>query len=120
MILTAFLEKMMKAKSATLRQLDEVQIEQLLNLMSEGDPKARKLVIDLVVHFGEQGIMGQNMIALLAAFHSIGFRGQALIQAFEAKDYDLKETCYGGIFALIHSQFPFVNDPFAKPEVEAG
>lgn len=120
MILTDFIEMLRAAADKTGGQqfMSNEQLKQLFDAMAEGDPKAKRIVENLVLQSAGRGVTGEFLVALLAGLHSIGFRGQALIQAFEANDYSFDRTWSRGIFALIRSEFPFIQDPFT-PESEA-
>ncbi len=94
--------------------MNEADFEQVLNALSEGDAKARKIIDEVIVQLGKRGVHGENMLFALAAFHKLGFRGPAVVQAFEANHFCFERTYYRGVFAVIRSEFPFIKDPFAE------
>ena len=113
MILIEVIEKILKQREsqAARNVVSDESIARMMAMMHGGDPKAKRIVGDLLFQFGKRGFTGEAGLALFAGLHSIGFHGQALVQAFEASEYNFERTYLKGMFALIRSEFPFIELP---------
>ena len=112
MMLIEVIEKILKQQRESARNaVSDESIARMMAMMHGGDPKAKRLVGDLLFQFGKRGLTGEAGLALFAGLHSIGFHGQALVKAFEASEYNFERTYLKGMFALIRSEFPFIELP---------
>lgn len=110
------LTDLLKGLNLNRRQFMELaDFERIKECLSGDDLKAQKILEEVIFQLEKRGVSGENLVGMLAAFHQLGFRGQALVEAFESNHYDFERTYLRGVFALIRSEFPFIKDPFVAP-----
>lgn len=88
MILSEVIEMILKKQresEAARKVVSDESVARMMAMMHGGDPKAKRIVGDLLFQFGKRGFTGEAGLALFAGLHSM--------------------------FALIRSEFPFIELP---------
>lgn len=93
------------------RTMTNDQFERLIEMMSDGDLKARRILGHLNAYLISCGVWGEMHVAILAGLYAQGFQGLEMVKAFEDNDFSIDATCHKAIYSLIQSQFPFIEDP---------